>query len=68
MLYKAAYLYPSGAIECGDCIYATSDGDAVLMFEARTKYRKASKFGLHEVTGTADNGIDLIRVVNALPL
>ena len=65
MLYKAAYLYQSGGIEAGDCIYASSDSDALLMAEARAKCRYADTFGLHEVTGHADNGIDLIRAVRA---
>ena len=64
MLYKTAYLYQSGAIECGDCIYATSDADAALMAHARAKVRRADVFGLHEVTGTADDGSDLIRPVS----
>ena len=37
MIYKSAYIYQSGAIECGDCIYATSDADAVLMAKARAR-------------------------------
>lgn len=64
MLYKTAYLYQSGAIECGDCIYAASDADAALMADARAKARGADIFGLHEVTGTADDGADLIRPVS----
>ena len=63
MLYKASYLYPSGAIEVGNCIYANSDADAVLMADARAKVRHADTFGLHEVTGCADDGSDLIRPV-----
>lgn len=63
MIYKAAYLYQSGAIECDDCIYATSDADAASMATARAKVRGAGNFGLHAVTGTADDGSDLIRPV-----
>jgi len=64
MLYKAAYLYQSGAIECGDCIYATSNDDAVTMAKARAKCRHADLFGLHQVTGTANDGSDLILLVD----
>lgn len=67
MLYKAAYLYGSGGIQCGDCIYAQSDGDAAAMAQARAKCKHAEVFGLHEVTGTADNGVDLIRPVKQAP-
>ena len=66
MTYKSAYIYQSGAIECGDCIYATSDADAVLMAKARAKVRRADVFGLHEVAGRADDGRDLIRPVRAI--
>ena len=67
MLYKAAYMYQSGAIECGDCIYATSTEDAISMAIARAKCRHADLFGMHIVTGTADDGSDLILPV-ALPV
>ena len=62
-MYKAAYLYPSGAIEDGDCIYAISDDDAKLVAAARAKARGAAPFGLHEVMGHADDGTDLIRPI-----
>ena len=62
-LYKSAYLYQSGAIESGDCIYAESDADASMMAEVRAKVRRAQTFGLYEVTGHADDGTDLIRPV-----
>lgn len=66
MIYKSSYIYQSGAIECGDCIYATSDADAVLMANARAKVRRADVFGLHEVAGRADDGRDLIRPVRTI--
>ena len=63
MIYKSAYIYQSGAIECGDCIYATSDADAVLMGRGRAKLRRAELFGLHEVAGKNDSGGDVLRPI-----
>jgi len=66
MKYKAAYMHKdSGAIECGFEIDANTDEMAVLLArtEERRRFSAMELFGLHEVTGTANNGIDLIRSV-----
>ena len=63
MIYKSSYIYQSGAIECGDCIYATSDADAVLMGRGRAKLRRAELFGLYEVAGRNDGGGDVLRPI-----
>ena len=64
-LYRAAYLHrDSGALECGFEIQANTDEMAVTL--ARTEaYRRQTMdlAGLHEVTGTATNGLDLTRTV-----
>ncbi len=64
MLYKFEYISDFGSILQGDCIYATCDEDAFLMATGRAKLRHGELFGLHEVTGMADDGTDLIRPVN----
>ena len=48
MIYKAAYLYDSGAIECGDRIIADTDIDAAFQCRERAIERHARPFGLHE--------------------
>lgn len=61
--YKASFLHSSGAIECGFEIKTTSDNLAVLLAHTEATRRGAgcTLFGLHEVTGTALDGSDLIR-------
>jgi len=61
--YKAAFLFSSGAIECGHGLRAQSDADALRMARGMALDRRASLFGLHEVTGRTASGVDLIRPV-----
>jgi hypothetical protein len=65
--YKAAFLHKdTGALECGFEVQADTDTMAVLL--ARTEQHRRHGImelvGLHEVTGKATNGMDLIRVVD----
>jgi DNA invertase Pin-like site-specific DNA recombinase len=61
MTYAAAFLYGSGGIAAGHQIEANSDMEAVKMAQGEARARHAELFGLHERTGTADDGCPLVR-------
>lgn len=51
MLYEAAFLYRSGALECGVQFDAATDADAVALAKRMAFERKAQLFSLREQCG-----------------
>ena len=51
MLYKAAFLYQSGGIECGVQFDACCDADAVALAQEMARKRHAQLFSLREQCG-----------------